>query len=186
MQRVCCSGAEPIWSFCEGARAVHMRAALANSREVLGGESFEHDREGHRGEKLLEVASEWRRRARPKSLALTGTWTSVCWAVFLTPVVASVVLTFTHIFPHTGEFICFRTARCAPSWVFTLHRGCSHHPHNVSAHALSSHRGIGILAQSPRRDQRAGGRRTRRTPPNTPTNRPRSWPGLPACPPFPS
>ena len=78
------------------------------------------------------------------------------------------------------------TALRAPPWAFTLHRGCSHHPHNVSAHALSSHRGIGILAQSPRRDQRAGGRRTRRTPPNTPTNRPRSWPGLPACPPLPS
>ena len=55
--------AEPICSFCEGARAADMRAALAISREVLGGESFEHDREGHRGEKLLEVASEWRRRA---------------------------------------------------------------------------------------------------------------------------
>ena len=54
----------------------------------------------------------------------------------------------------------------APPWAFTLHRGCSHHPHNVSAHTLSSHRGIGILAQSPRRDQRAGGRRTRRTPPH--------------------
>ena len=76
------------------------------------------------------------------------------------------------------------TAPRAPPWAFTLHSGCSHHPHNVSAHALSSHRGIGILAQSPRRDQRAGGRRTRRTPPNTPTNRPRSWPGLPACPPL--
>ena len=55
----------------------------------------------------------------------------------------------------------------APPWAFTLHRGCSHHPHNVSAHALSSPRGIGILAPSPRRDQRAGGRRTRRTPPHT-------------------
>jgi hypothetical protein len=51
-----------------------MRAALAILREVLGGESFEHDREGHRGEKLLEVASEWRRRARPKSVALSGTF----------------------------------------------------------------------------------------------------------------
>ena len=59
------------------------------------------------------------------------------------------------------------TAPRAPPWAFTLHSGCSHHPHNVSAHALSSHRGIGILAQSPRRDQRAGGRRTRRTPPHT-------------------
>jgi hypothetical protein len=67
--------AEPICSFCEGARAADMRAAPANSRKVLGGESFEHDREGHRGEKLLEVASEWRRRARPKSVALSGTWT---------------------------------------------------------------------------------------------------------------
>jgi hypothetical protein len=75
LQRVCCSGAEPICSFCEGARAAHMRTALANSREVLGDESFEHDREGHRGEKLLEVAGEWRRRARPKSVALSGTWT---------------------------------------------------------------------------------------------------------------
>ncbi len=45
--------AEPICSFCEGARAADMRAAPANSRKVLGGESFEHDREGHRGEKLL-------------------------------------------------------------------------------------------------------------------------------------
>ena len=56
----------------------------------------------------------------------------------------------------------------APPWAFTLHRGCSHIPHNVSAHALSSPRGIGILAPAPRCDLRAGGRRTRgRTPPHT-------------------
>ena len=52
----------------------------------------------------------------------------------------------------------------APVGVHTT-RGCSHHPHNVSAHALSSPRGIGILAPALRCDQRAGGRRTRRTPP---------------------
>ena len=39
------------------------------------------------------------------------------------------------------------------------------HPRNVSAHALSSPRGIGILAPAPRCDQRAGGRRSRRIPP---------------------
>ena len=56
----------------------------------------------------------------------------------------------------------------APPWAFTLHRGCSHIPHNVSAHALSSPRGIGILAPAPRCDLRAGGRRTRgRTPTHT-------------------
>ena len=30
------------------------------------------------------------------------------------------------------------TALRAPPWTFTLHRVCSHHPRNVSAHALSS------------------------------------------------
>ena len=59
------------------------------------------------------------------------------------------------------------TALRAPPWAFTLHRVCSHHPRNVSAHALSSPRGIGILAPAPRCDQRAGGRRTRRIPPYT-------------------
>ena len=46
----------------------------------------------------------------------------------------------------------------APPWAFTLQRtcGCSHHPHRVSAHTLSSPRGIGILAPAPRRDQSAG------------------------------
>ena len=48
------------------------------------------------------------------------------------------------------------TAQRAPPWAFTLHYGCSHHTH-VSAHALSSPRGIGILAPAPRCDQRAGG-----------------------------
>ena len=52
----------------------------------------------------------------------------------------------------------------APVGVHTT-PGCSHRPHQVSAHALSSPRGIGILAPAPRCDQRAGGRRTRRTPP---------------------
>jgi len=51
-------------------------------------------------------------------------------------------------------------------------RGRSHNTHFVSTHVLSSPRGIGILAQSPRRDQRAGQgvrrvRRPRRTPPST-------------------
>ena len=59
------------------------------------------------------------------------------------------------------------TALRAPPWAFTQHRACSHHPRNVSAHALSSPRGIGILAPAPRCDQRAGGRRTRRIPPHT-------------------
>ena len=60
------------------------------------------------------------------------------------------------------------TALRAPPWAFTVHRGCSHYPHNVSAHALSSPRGIGILAPAPRCDLRAGGRRTRgRTPTHT-------------------
>ena len=59
------------------------------------------------------------------------------------------------------------TALRAPPWAFTLPRVCSHHPRNVSAHALSSPRGIGILAPAPRCDQRAGGRRTRRIPPYT-------------------
>ena len=78
-------------------------------------------------------------------------------------------------------------ASARPLWALTLHRGCSHHPHHVSAHALSSPRGIGILAPAPRCDQRAGGRRTRRIPPpHTLATRPRSWPGLPACPPLPS
>ena len=45
----------------------------------------------------------------------------------------------------------------APPWAFTLRTcGCSHHPHRVSAHTLSSPRGIGILAPAPRRDQSAG------------------------------
>ena len=39
----------------------------------------------------------------------------------------------------------------APPWAFTVH-----HPHHVSAHALSSPRGIGILAPAPRCDQRTG------------------------------
>ena len=30
------------------------------------------------------------------------------------------------------------TAR-APPWAFTIDRGCSHHPHSVSSHVLSSH-----------------------------------------------
>ena len=68
-----------------------------------------------------------------------------------------------------SRLFCFRvwrhTALRAPPWAFTQHRACSHHPRNVSAHALSSPRGIGILAPAPRRDQRAGGRRTRRIPP---------------------
>ena len=59
------------------------------------------------------------------------------------------------------------TALRAPPWAFTLHRVCSHHPRNVSAHALSSPRGIGILAPAPRCDPGAGGRRTRRIPPHT-------------------
>ena len=42
------------------------------------------------------------------------------------------------------------TALRAPPWAFTQHRACSHHPRNVSAHALSSPRGIGILAPAPR------------------------------------
>ena len=42
------------------------------------------------------------------------------------------------------------TALRAPPWAFTLNRVCSHHPRNVSAHALSSPRGIGILAPAPR------------------------------------
>ena len=62
----------------------------------------------------------------------------------------------------------FHTALRAPPWAFTQHRVCSHHPRNVSAHALSSPRGIGILAPAPRCDQRAGGRRTRRIPPLRP------------------
>ena len=57
------------------------------------------------------------------------------------------------------------TALRAPPWAFTLHSGCSHHQHHVSAHALSSPKGIGILAPAPRCDHRAGGRRPRRTPP---------------------
>ena len=64
-----------------------------------------------------------------------------------------------------------RAARAPP---FTLHRDCSHHQYNISAHARSSPRGIGILAPAPRCDQRAGGRRTRRTPPKLATHRART------------
>ena len=63
------------------------------------------------------------------------------------------------------RLLAAHTALRAPPWAFTLHRCCSLHPHDVSAHALSSPKGIGILAPAPRCDQRAGGRRTRRTPP---------------------
>ena len=71
------------------------------------------------------------------------------------------------------------TALRAPPWAFTVHRGCSHYPHNVSAHALSSPRGIGILAPAPRCeacDQRAGASRvTHASPPPPHTSHPRGY-----------
>ena len=79
-------------------------------------------------------------------------------------------------YPLRLKFVCSRhlrhTALRAPPWALTLNRVCSHHPRNVSAHALSSPRGIGILAPAPRCDQRAGGRLTRRIP-HTHTSHPR-------------
>ena len=74
----------------------------------------------------------------------------------------STLRTVRRIVENQGGF--FHTARCARP------RGRSHNTHFVSTHVLSSPRGIGILAQSPRRDQRAGGRRTRRTPPTHTAN----------------
>ena len=58
------------------------------------------------------------------------------------------------------------TALRAPPWAFT------HHTHRQHLRALLT-RGIGILALSPRRDQRVGGRRSRRWIPPTqkPTHR---------------
>ena len=55
----------------------------------------------------------------------------------------------THTVPTKG--IGTSHALRAPPWAFTVH-----HPHHVSAHALSSPRGIGILAPAPRCDQRTG------------------------------
>ena len=60
---------------------------------------------------------------------------------------------------------CSHRASRAPVGVHITPLLFTLHPHDVSAHALSSPRGIGILAPAPRCDQRAGGRRTRRTPP---------------------
>ena len=68
------------------------------------------------------------------------------------------------------------TALRAPPWAFTQHI--------VSTNVLSSPGGIGILAQSPtaRPEGKEGDARVG-PPPHT-SHRPRSWPGLPACPPL--
>ena len=75
-------------------------------------------------------------------------------------------LTFIPVTPRYGLVRAVARPRaCWAMWAYLLHTTVLHTTSAHSTHALSSPRGIGILVPAPRRDQRAGGRRTRRTPP---------------------